>query len=66
MRRIRRPMVSGLEEDDLSVIEDFAELRRFLEDYPPRCIGPNETPEDAHRYAGKVELAQQILEMLRN
>lgn len=66
MRRIRRPMVAGVEGDDLSVIEDFAELRLFLEDFAPRCIGPHETLEQAHRYAGKVELAQQLLEMLRN
>ena len=24
--------------------------------YPPRCIGPDETPIEAHRYAGKREL----------
>jgi hypothetical protein len=24
--------------------------------FPPRCIRNGETPEEAHRYAGKVEL----------
>ena len=36
------------------VIEELEAL------YPARCIGPNETPESAHRYAGKVELIAEL------
>lgn len=28
--------------------------------YPARCIGPKESPEVAHRYAGKVELIAEM------
>jgi hypothetical protein len=28
---------------------------------PARCIRPNETPEQAHRYAGKRELVEYLL-----
>lgn len=31
--------------------------------YPPRCIGADETPERAHRYAGKVELVKQLADV---
>jgi hypothetical protein len=33
---------------------DLVEALRAM--YPPRCIRPGETPEEAHRYAGKVDL----------
>jgi hypothetical protein len=36
------------------VIEELESL------YPARCIGPEETPENAHRYAGKVELIAEL------
>lgn len=32
-----------------------------LKQYPQRCIGPFETAEEAQRYAGKAELAAQLL-----
>jgi hypothetical protein len=35
-----------------------AHLDRLI---PPRCISPNETPEQAHRYAGKRELVEYLL-----
>lgn len=38
----------------LGVIEELESL------YPARCIGPEETPENAHRYAGKVELIAEL------
>lgn len=28
--------------------------------YPPRCLEPRESVEDHHRYAGKVELVQEL------
>lgn len=33
--------------------------------FPPRCIKPGETPEDAHRYAGKRELVDWLIEIRR-
>jgi hypothetical protein len=35
-------------------------LEELEQNYPPRCIGKAETPEDAHRYAGKVELIAEL------
>jgi hypothetical protein len=32
--------------------------------YPARCIAPGQHPEDAHRYAGKVELVQGLLTIM--
>lgn len=29
--------------------------------YPPRCIGRDERPEDAHRYAGMREVVEYLL-----
>jgi len=29
--------------------------------FPPKCIGKNQTPEEAHRYAGKRELIEHLL-----
>jgi len=31
------------------------------EQYPPRCIRRNQTPEDAHRYAGARELVERLI-----
>lgn len=31
-------------------------LKQLQTEFPPRCIKPEESLEDAHRYAGKVEL----------
>jgi hypothetical protein len=38
----------------MGMIEELESL------YPARCIGPKESPEDAHRYAGKVELIAEL------
>lgn len=35
-------------------------IRDFLKDFKPRCIQPGETPEEAHRYAGMVDLADKL------
>lgn len=35
-----------------------AELNKL---FPPRCISPGESLEDAHRYAGKRELVEFLL-----
>lgn len=35
-----------------------------LRSYHPRCIALGEDPITAHRYAAKVELAQELLRML--
>ncbi len=43
-------------------IRDLADLKVFLAaHFPPACIGPQETPEEAHRRAGEVGLAQRII-----
>ena len=31
--------------------------------FPPRCIGENESPEAAHRYAGARALVDKLLHM---
>ena len=31
--------------------------------FPPRCIQSRETPEQAHRYAGKRELVEYLLSL---
>lgn len=36
----------------VDLVEELARL------FPARCIRPGETPEEAHRYAGKVELVE--------
>lgn len=36
-------------------------IKERLEDFKPKCIQPGETLEVAHRYAGKVELAEFLL-----
>ena len=33
--------------------------------YPPMCIGAYQDEIEAHRYAGKVELSQEILKALK-
>lgn len=41
--------------------QDVESLIKELESfYPPRCIGPQDRLEDAHRYAGQVELVQAL------
>ena len=37
-------------------------IQRLAEIYSPRCILPNETPEEAHRFAGAVDLVNQLLD----
>jgi hypothetical protein len=38
------------------------ELVRLLDErFPPKCIGKGQTPEQAHRYAGKRELIDHLL-----
>ena len=39
-------------------------IDRLAEIYPPRCILPHESPEAAHRYAGAVELVDQLLDWI--
>lgn len=40
------------------------DLVQYLkETFPPRCIGPNEDPIAAHRYAAQVELAEKIIRL---
>lgn len=42
------------------------DLVAYLEkEYQPRCIQRGESPEDAHRYAGKVELIQRLRMQLK-
>ncbi len=44
-----------------TIAHTASELLDELEvDYPPRCMDPQERPEDHHRYAGKVELIQDL------
>ena len=35
-------------------------IDRLAEIYLPRCILPNESVEEAHRYAGAVDLVNQL------
>lgn len=37
-------------------------IDRLAEIYLPRCILPNESVEEAHRYAGAVDLVNQLYE----
>lgn len=39
-------------------------VRELAEMIPPRCIGAEESLEDAHRYAGKRELVDHLLARL--
>lgn len=42
------------------------DLVQWLQDtFPKRCIQENEDPVKAHRYAAKVELADQIIQMAK-
>ena len=41
-------------------------IDRLAEIYVARCILPNETPEEAHRYAGAVDLVNQLIEWKAN
>jgi len=42
-----------------------ADLVEMLDaEFPARCIGPSQTPEDAHRYAGKRDLVDFLLRLL--
>lgn len=51
LRRSKLRIIPHLSEDLISDLEEH---------YPPRCIDPMETLEDAHRYAGMVELIQTL------
>lgn len=35
-------------------------IREYLKQFPQRCVEPNETMEQAQRYAGKAELAKML------
>ncbi|MBP5855689.1 hypothetical protein KAJ83_01610 [Marivibrio halodurans] len=49
-------------DDSLYLPETTDGLLEFLaETYPPKCIAPDQRPEDAHRYAGKVELIRELI-----
>jgi hypothetical protein len=42
------------------------QLEAYLEqNFKPRCIADGEDPIKAHRYSAKVELAQQLLRLIR-
>jgi len=41
-------------------------LEKLEEEFPPRCIGPNESLADAHRYAGKVALLKYIRDWMES
>jgi len=47
-------------ETSYELIDHLAEI------YRPRCILPNETPEEAHRFAGAVDLVNQLLDWKAN
>lgn len=48
-----------------SIPTDSATLLSQLEDqYPPRCRMPDETERDHERYAGKVDLIQEMVARL--
>ena len=38
-------------------------IKELDEKFPPRCIGSKESLEDAHRYAGKRELIETLLNL---
>lgn len=40
-------------------------VERLDEEFPARCIGPTQTPEAAHRYAGKRDLIDFLVNLLR-
>jgi hypothetical protein len=40
-------------------------VRELDSQYPARCIGPKETLEEAHRYAGKRELIDGLMRRLK-
>ena len=39
-------------------------VERLDKAFPAKCIGPSQTPEQAHRYAGKRELVDFLLYLL--
>lgn len=39
-------------------------IERLDEEFPHRCVRPHESPEEAHRYAGKRELVDFLLRLL--
>jgi hypothetical protein len=39
-------------------------IRELAEAYPARCIGPQDTLEAAHRYAGAVEVVEALVKRL--
>lgn len=41
-------------------------IDRLVEVYPARCILPDQTLEEAHRYAGIVDLVSELSEWKRN
>lgn len=47
-------------------MEKFAAdlIERLSKIFPPRCIHRGESPEEAHRYAGKVELVEALVSEL--
>jgi hypothetical protein len=51
---------------DTTTFRTLPELADYLETkYAPRCIGRGEAPNEAHRYAGKVELASDLVRKIR-
>lgn len=46
----------------LTIHEQSVDLIKELDrSFPPRCIRSNESVEDAHRYAGRRELIDELL-----
>jgi hypothetical protein len=51
---------------ELSFPMNSGELVRWLHAaYPQECIKPGQTLEDAHRYAGKRELIDELIDWIR-
>lgn len=65
-RRLDRRQITGTlmnqSEHEVPILALSVEalIANLVKWYPPRCIKPGETSEAAHRYAGKVELVQEL------
>lgn len=49
------------------ILLNSPEIVEILESqFPPKCVEPGQSLEDAHRYAGKVELVQMLRDHLND
>lgn len=62
---LKGPTEAPKEPEQLLAVYSFDLIEALDRAYPKRCIQPGESLEDAHRYAGKRELIDELLELKR-